>query len=225
MEVSDRRRTLAWFRRPWWSSGIIRMVMVVVVTSGALACSDSAPVLSPAPEPSPTAPVPTATPEPQPRSYNVGNTAGVGVFIRRTPDLADRIRAWADGTVMTEIGPGTTVAGTTWRNLEDPEGNRGWVPSQYLELTAGSRPPAEAPTAAATGVSSGPGGRWKVKGTGDCLNIRAQPGLAAPILACIKEGSSLEDTGETRPAGGITWLSVTTESGVKGWASKDYLVR
>ena len=62
----------------------------------------------------------------------VANTGGTGVFLREAPEAEERIRAWPDGTVLKVVGDDQTVNGATWRNVEDPAGNRGWVPAQYI---------------------------------------------------------------------------------------------
>ena len=76
----------------------------------------------------------TLTParETQEVKYVVGNTGGDGVYIRRTPDMEDRVKAWPDGTEMIEIGDVVTVDGRTWRNVRDPDGFEGFVPAQHL---------------------------------------------------------------------------------------------
>lgn len=72
-------------------------------------------------------------------------------------------------------------------------------------------------------VQRGPFAR--VVGTGSCLNIRAEPGVAARVLDCAADGVLLRDTGETRQADGAAWLRVATPAGAAGWASMDYLER
>ncbi|HZT08923.1 MAG TPA: hypothetical protein VFC51_18010 [Chloroflexota bacterium] len=62
---------------------------------------------------------------------HVANTGGVGAYVRRTPDMNDRIRAWRDGTALTVLGPDTTANGIEWKHVEDPAGNQGWIPAQY----------------------------------------------------------------------------------------------
>ncbi len=95
----------------------------------------------PMPTPSPTL-IPTATfssaSETQERTYVIGNTGGDGVYIRRTTDMADRIKAWPDGTEMVVIGPDVTAEGILWRNVRDPDGNEGFVPARYLSAAAAS---------------------------------------------------------------------------------------
>jgi hypothetical protein len=61
--------------------------------------------------------------------------------------------------------------------------------------------------------------------TGSCLNIRAEPAADATVLDCAADSVLLRDTGETRLVGDVTWLRVTTPSGVEGWASTQYLER
>lgn len=74
---------------------------------------------------------PTAT-APVVRWYVVGNTGGDGVYIRRTPRLADRIVAWPDGTRMESLMAEEYAEGRLWRRVRDPRGNVGWVPAEYL---------------------------------------------------------------------------------------------
>ena len=75
---------------------------------------------------------PLRTPTPIAIKYHVGNTDGDGVFIRRTPAMADKIKAWPDGTEMVIEGAVITAEGRLWRNVRDPDGNVGFVPAEYL---------------------------------------------------------------------------------------------
>ena len=98
---------------------------------------------TPIAQPSPTlSPAPTkAAPESSPtaetlgQTYYVANTDGDGVFIRRTRNLDDKIKAWPDGTVMIELSGGTEGENRLWRHVRDPDGNEGYVPAQYLVET------------------------------------------------------------------------------------------
>jgi hypothetical protein len=70
----------------------------------------------------------------------IGNTGGVGAFIRREPRAnAPGIVAHRDGTILRVVGADTLVAGRVWRNVEDQAGNRGWTPGEYLIATDGAR--------------------------------------------------------------------------------------
>jgi hypothetical protein len=63
----------------------------------------------------------------------------------------------------------------------------------------------------------------RVVDTGSCLNVRAEPGMAAAVLACAADGVLLRDTGETREVDGVTWRRVVTPASVEGWTSSQYL--
>lgn len=117
----------------------------LVVGQGGAIVAVSTPTLTavPTPSPSPT-PIPTrqpATPTsasspiatPPAKSFaQVGNTDGDGVYIRRTPKIADKIVAWPDGTLMEIVGEDVMAEGRRWRHVKDPNGNVGWVPAEYL---------------------------------------------------------------------------------------------
>jgi hypothetical protein len=66
-----------------------------------------------------------------PDALLIAKTDGVGAFLRRTPNLDDRLRAWPDGTRLTVTGPDMTADGVEWKQVQDPAGNRGWIPVQY----------------------------------------------------------------------------------------------
>ena len=94
----------------------------------------------------PTTPVTTAD------VVYVGNTGGLGVFLRRTPQAADRLKAYPDNTRLVVIGPDVGAEGRTWRHVRTPDGVEGYVPAQY---TSGQpvptvTPAPTPPTAAAT---------------------------------------------------------------------------
>ena len=67
-----------------------------------------------------------------PRQMRVGNTQGTGVYVRRTPRMEDKLRAWPDNTIMEAIGETAESEGRTWIRVRDPAGNLGWVPEEYL---------------------------------------------------------------------------------------------
>lgn len=71
------------------------------------------------------------------------------------------------------------------------------------------------------GVRNGP--FQLVKGTGSCLNIRAEPSLSGQVLTCAAEGVLLYDLGETATGDGIGWARVMTPAGTQGWSSTTYL--
>jgi hypothetical protein len=106
------------------------------------------PTLTTAPAAAPTqAPVPTATTVP----LTVAKTGGDGIWLRASPPIGDKLKAWPDGTNMTVVGPDQSVDGKTWRNVKDPDGTVGWVAGEFLvaatdtAAAAGTATPAGAP--------------------------------------------------------------------------------
>ena len=83
------------------------------------------PMVASSPESSPTA-------EASGQVYLVGNTDGDGVYIRRTRNLDDKIKAWPDGTKMTELSAPVEDEDRLWRHVADPDGNEGYIPAEYL---------------------------------------------------------------------------------------------
>jgi hypothetical protein len=67
----------------------------------------------------------------QPQTLRIANTGGEGAYIRRTTNLDDRLRAWADNTQLRVIGPDESANGTLWKHVQDPAGNQGWIPAEY----------------------------------------------------------------------------------------------
>ena len=74
----------------------------------------------------------TVTLNATPESLVVGNTGGDGVYIRQTPKMEDMIKAWPDGTVMIYNGKEQSSENRLWKQVEDPDGNMGWIPDEYL---------------------------------------------------------------------------------------------
>ncbi len=108
----------------------------VVPRPGGASPSATAPAV-PTPEPAPP-PAAPALPAPEPTSeppefVRVVNTAGQGVILRREPSTrAPRVAARAENTILQVVGPDTTAEGRVWRQVQDAQGNRGWVPADFL---------------------------------------------------------------------------------------------
>jgi hypothetical protein len=60
-----------------------------------------------------TLPTPTAE---TPAAVKVANTNGAGVYLRRTAAMADRVKAYPDGTSLRIVGPDVDAGGTHWRH-------------------------------------------------------------------------------------------------------------
>ena len=94
------------------------------------------PTLTLTPLPATRTPTPTLSPTitltPVSTFYEVGNTDGDGVYLRESAGGDKRIKAWPDTTLMMVVGPDTLIDGRLWRHVQDPDGNRGYVPVEYL---------------------------------------------------------------------------------------------
>lgn len=82
------------------------------------------------------APVVVVTPPPEGegsgrRVVRVANTGGAGVYLRRSPQLAERLRAWVDGTELEVLEEGPRIGDELWLKVRDPAGNTGYVPARY----------------------------------------------------------------------------------------------
>jgi len=69
------------------------------------------------------------------RTFVVANTGGEGVYLRRTPRLADRDTAYVDGTTLTAIGADEQGDEQSWHHVRAPDGKTGYVPAQYTTET------------------------------------------------------------------------------------------
>src|SRR5437868_5294117 len=90
---------------------------------------------SPSAAPSSTVAAPTATAAATAATTSntvwVGNTDGEGVFVRKTPAMADRARAYPDGTPLTIVGDDVDGDGQHWKHVTTPDGLEGYVPAMY----------------------------------------------------------------------------------------------
>ena len=77
----------------------------------------------------------------------VGNTGGLGVYVRTTTRPEDRVKVYADNTSLAIVGPDVVADGVTWRHVRAPDGVVGYVPVDYTVA---------APVATATPAPSAP---------------------------------------------------------------------
>ena len=89
---------------------------------------------------------PTAVPTPG-RTVWVANTGGTGVYVRKTPSLNDRLRAYADGSPLLLAGE-ADGDGVHWFHVVTADGVEGYVPAEYV---ADHQPPARLVPPAAPG--------------------------------------------------------------------------
>jgi hypothetical protein len=67
----------------------------------------------------------------------VGNTDGEGVYVRRSPTMAERVRAYPDGTALIVIGDDAEGDGQQWKHIRTPDGLEGYVPAMYTVSSPG----------------------------------------------------------------------------------------
>jgi hypothetical protein len=132
----------------WRGRVLLAFLMVLLCACNQGTASTPTPAapaaVSPAPSVAPTAtraaapatataaPKPTEAPQPEKAdTVWVGNTDGEGVYVRSTPAMADRVRAYADGTPLTIIGDDVDVDGQQWKHIRTPDGLEGYVPAMY----------------------------------------------------------------------------------------------
>ncbi len=97
------------------------------------------------PRPASTVPTatPTAVPAVPPQSVWVANTDGQGVYVRRTPSMSDKLRAYPDATELQVTGALFEQDGQRWQPVRAPDGIEGFVPAQYV-VAEQSAPPVAA---------------------------------------------------------------------------------
>ena len=150
---------------------------------------------SPAHSPTP-APVlmaaPSATPGVHPQSVWVADTDGQGVYVRQTPDMADKLRAYPEGTELFVTGPQVEQNGQRWQSVRAPDGTEGFVPAEYVVV---QRPPAIAANRTAPTARPAP-----------------QPPMAVATTAPVQAPSMLPQSAYTcnPPGVGCGEVSATT---------------
>lgn len=80
-------------------------------------------------QPSPT----PATPASDRGVWQVANTDGDGVYLRRTPRLDDKLRPWPEGTLLKDLKERAEGDGHTWYKVQAPDGSVGYVPSRFVK--------------------------------------------------------------------------------------------
>ena len=94
------------------------------------------PTVAPTAVPVPTiAAPPTAAPTAvaaNPKLMVVANTDGIGVYLRKTPKLDDRLRPWVEGTRFEVLDNPVDGDGVKWLKVKGPDGIEGFIPSQFL---------------------------------------------------------------------------------------------
>lgn len=84
---------------------------------------------------------PAATQVTVSRVVSVSGTDGEGVYLRRTPNLSDRLAAYPEGSRLEVISEEMASAGVTWLHVRTADEQAGYVPAQYTSAW----PPTPAP--------------------------------------------------------------------------------
>jgi hypothetical protein len=97
----------------------------------------SSPLPSNSPRPMEPTVIPTVTPAPAAapvvRRARVVNTGGEGALVRREPSVnAPSAGLVREEGIVTLLGPEETVQAQVWRQVEDSQGNQGWIRADYL---------------------------------------------------------------------------------------------
>ena len=179
---------------------------------------------------------PTATPTEVPptrtvtANWTIGNTGGEGVYIRRTADMDDRIKAWPDGIEMVVVGPDVTAEDILWKNVRDPDGNAGFVPAEYLiapqapETTPTATTTPSADSAEPTPVPETPEVTYVVGNTdGSGVYIRLTIDAADRIKAW-PDGTEMVVVGPDVTAEDILWKNVRDPDENVGFVPAEFLV-
>lgn len=165
--------------------------------------------------------------------------------VHTSPALAANVVYCLPDGAQSVITDGPQVAdGYTWWKLS----SLGWAVADFLAAVDGSSvvatPPASSPTptpqpaapaqpstppptppaasatpALPTGFSFAQGDTVVVAGTGDCLNVRSDPGLSSQVLTCIPDGTQGTISDGPVQQDGLTWYRLLN----LGWVDAEYL--
>jgi uncharacterized protein YkwD len=191
---------------------------------------------------------PTPAPTQAPTAAATPVAASGEVWVIATDGLNLRAQATTTGTLVATLPLGTHLsltgapagpdaAGITWQSVRTDDSKTGFVAAQFISTTKPVTTTTPTPTAAApvTTTTSTPtatapttttttlGDVWVIATGG--LNLRAQPGTSAGVVATLTYGQRLTALApkSTPDAAGIAWQNVRTEASQSGWAAADYL--
>jgi hypothetical protein len=116
----------------------------------------------------------------------------------------DNLRAYALGQVASE--------GIQWVILQNANGQ--WSVAKTQPITRDNSAVPGVPWPLKTGVDV------VVVGAQPCVNVRPGPGLAAPPVDCVADGTVLHLSAGPAPADNLEWWQI---EGRSGWIVSDYL--
>jgi uncharacterized protein YgiM (DUF1202 family) len=145
--------------------------------------------------------------------FSIGDTAVVN-----TDRLNLRANAGLDADVLTVLESDTLATVTdgpvdaddyTWYELDLGDGTVGWAAADFLALAAAQDP----------GLSAGD----VVEVTGGSLNLRADAGLDADVLAVMANGTTATVLSGPADADGIPWYEIDADGYGEGWSAGGFL--
>lgn len=146
-------------------------------------------------------------------------TAPAGLNMRTEPRSGSTLLLQlATGLRVNVLAGPTTADNFTWWQVDDGQGNIGWVAerdaeTQWLSPQLGEAQP----------VNRAPRVNDRVSVTmpsGGQLSIRALPGPDAPLLVRANPGQQFTVLDGPQSAGGFTWYRIRSDDGqVEGWAA------
>jgi hypothetical protein len=112
---------------------LVLLTLLTTVTFATILARPQSPAPSATPAAAQAGPTPAPSPTPAVTRVKIGNTDGLGAYLRPEPNLEARgVVAWPDGSVLEIVGPDRQFDGKVWRNVKDSRGNVGWILREYL---------------------------------------------------------------------------------------------
>jgi uncharacterized protein YgiM (DUF1202 family) len=166
-------------------------------------------------------PTGTFTPTPQPGTVlATGQPARVvapaGLNMRQEPRTGSQlILQLGTGVRVTIVAGPQSADGFTWWQVDDGQGNVGWVAerdatTEWLSPQLGQAQPANRPPRVGD----------RVQVTTGQLSVRAVPGTDGVLIVQAAEGRQFTVTAGPQQANGYTWYQIRSDDGaVEGWAA------
>jgi hypothetical protein len=141
-------------RRRWWPVlfGVVAGLLIVIGLAYSafvlMAPPDvprrsatGTPSAGPSPATTPSGLTVRLTPLPSSGQAQVVNTEGQGASLRKEPTAqADRLTVLAEGSLVRIVGPEVLDDGRAWVEVQDGQGNSGWVQADLLRPVAPASP-------------------------------------------------------------------------------------
>lgn len=172
----------------------------------------------------PPLPTPTFTVTPLPgTALTIGQPARVvapnGLNMRETATSSARlILQLGTGQLVTVLDGPASADGFTWWQVEDQQGNSGWIAdgdseTTWLSPSVGDPQPVGRPPQV--------GDRVRITMGGDAqLTIRALPGTEGPLITRANPGQEFTVVNGPQSADGYRWYQIRSDDGtILGWAA------